>query len=184
MISHFLAEKSLKFNLLYIYKKYTGKYVPGENFNNCYGFCHKCTNGNVLIFTKALWPTAGNGPRKGLLNTFWKGLCFSNESWWTKETKYNIKSSRGATKSKFSESAPELKVNINIFFQIDLLFRLQLEHNNSGYRDMISYIRPAKRCISSEISWFSQLTVSGYSVLDISVTHEPPINHKPSTKSA
>ena len=74
IISHFLAEKSLNFNLCLVKHQllHCNIFLYISILLNTYQVklaiivmvfvSYKCINGNVLIFTRALWPTAENGP--------------------------------------------------------------------------------------------------------------------------
>ena len=46
---------------------------------------YKCTNGNVLNFTRVLWPTAGNGPQSVFRTHFESGNVFIKKAGQPKE---------------------------------------------------------------------------------------------------
>ena len=72
---------------------------------------YKCTNDNVLISTRALRLTAGDGPQGVFLTLFERINVFKINDGEPKKQNIpeNQCSSRGAAKSKFSESALSLK---------------------------------------------------------------------------
>ena len=89
MIFHFFAEKRLNFNLclgkhqllhcniLYIYISILlNTYWVKFEILVIVFVSYKCTNGNIIIFIRALWPTTGNGPQRVFRAHIEKGNVF------------------------------------------------------------------------------------------------------------